>query len=397
MARKKEQALQVHLTSDSLFDGYVSEADKIKVIDIFQGWTGQCKSILASMKKMKVELQDPRITFATACCDTISALEIFRETSPEPIFLIYFGDTVIDYVRGCNINMMQKKLKSISTDSLDSYNPTTLTFENVLYGTSASTKSSETTLENTRSVESIKSSKSMNQEISVENDIETKEISFFCITTSYLDNCEEILKSLGEKGIEILSSIQHTITNDELAQLYPELVEQEDSADFVSYITSDASQLYLCTRTGEHAVGVIAQIQSLAGSLSQEVAQADEPDSINAKYGNCCFLPAYSAEMMAMGHKLFFPDFNPAQAAPEAAPRGSILELNEYTLYGECSDEVQQNFTNYGCKIVSCDEVEEGAELPEEVESAKHKMVIQCSKSATAMTEFSKDQGLLLG
>ena len=119
MARKKEQALQVHLTSDSLFDNYLAEEGKIKIIDVFQNWTGQCKSILASMKKMKVEMQDPRLSFATGCCDDLTALEVFRGSSPEPIFLIFYNNILVDFVRGCNINLMQSKVKTICGASLD--------------------------------------------------------------------------------------------------------------------------------------------------------------------------------------------------------------------------------------------------------------------------------------
>lgn len=137
---------------------------------------------------------------------------------------------------------------------------------------------------------------------------------------------------------------------------------------------------------------MISQIQSLAGSLNQEVALSDDPDSINAQYGNCCFLPSYSPEMAAAAHKLFFADFNASESAP-AAPRGSVLNLNEYIVYGECNEEIQQNFTNYGCKIISCAEIGD-EEVPEEVNGSRDKMVIQCSKSKAAISEFAGDQGV---
>ena len=76
------------------------------MVDVYSGWCGPCKAVQGLFRRVKNELGDDLLRFATVCIDyhdivifipncffqaksdTIDALEAYRERS-EPTFLMY--------------------------------------------------------------------------------------------------------------------------------------------------------------------------------------------------------------------------------------------------------------------------------------------------------------------
>ena len=58
------------------------------VVDVFSAWCGPCKAVLSLFRRIKNELGDDLLRFATAKSDNINSLEQYRERS-EPTFLFF--------------------------------------------------------------------------------------------------------------------------------------------------------------------------------------------------------------------------------------------------------------------------------------------------------------------
>merc|ERR1712088_927882 len=90
MSRKKEAALQDIITNDQEWDQYISSVTGLlTVVDAYPKWTGPCKSIQSTLKRIKLETGSQIVRFATACIDDIEALTEYRNQPPEPMFLFY--------------------------------------------------------------------------------------------------------------------------------------------------------------------------------------------------------------------------------------------------------------------------------------------------------------------
>ncbi|CAL8090353.1 unnamed protein product [Orchesella dallaii] len=64
------------------------------IVDVYPGWTGSCVSMINIFKRIKVEVNDDRLHFATACSDKIDDLLMFKDQS-EPTWL-FLGISIDD-------------------------------------------------------------------------------------------------------------------------------------------------------------------------------------------------------------------------------------------------------------------------------------------------------------
>jgi len=76
-----------------------------------QHWCGPCKAIVSSFKRIKNELGDDLLVFATAETDSIDSLEAYRMKS-QPTFLFYAGGILVNALRGCNCPLLIKTICS---------------------------------------------------------------------------------------------------------------------------------------------------------------------------------------------------------------------------------------------------------------------------------------------
>uniref|UniRef100_A0A3Q3N8H4 Nucleoside diphosphate kinase B n=1 Tax=Labrus bergylta TaxID=56723 RepID=A0A3Q3N8H4_9LABR len=60
----------------------------LTVVDVYQQWCGPCRAVVSLLRKIKNELGDDLLHFATAEADSIDALERYRGKC-EPTFLFY--------------------------------------------------------------------------------------------------------------------------------------------------------------------------------------------------------------------------------------------------------------------------------------------------------------------
>jgi len=388
MSRKKEQALQEFYTTQEEFDDAINTSGFLYVIDAYPRWTGACKSIVSTLKRIKLEVSSPMLKFGTACIDDLDSLSDYRDRSPEPIFLFYAEGILVDVCIGCNVPLLTSKIT------------TQIANETAIAEGSAERKA----FVPERPMTAMSQHSLVNSDTVVTDvgSAEAKQLSFAFITPIYIENVEAIKAQFANLGIEVLAERQHMIEKDEFIHIFPDIVDPEKflSGDmFIDYIQSGTSVCFVLTREGEHGIGVIDQVLKVIGPSDQDTAKIEAPDSVNAIYGNTCMWAAVDGPMANRAINLLFEGFSaPAiSARASALNAGSSLNNMKYTVFGECGEAFKTQLQNYGCQLVE-DVVETGedqlAQIPEETRAnAKNMMVISCAKSLASMQSFCESTG----
>jgi len=388
MSRKKEQALQEFLTNDEDFEAAINTSGALYVIDSYPKWTGACKSICSTLKRIKLEVSSPRLKFATACIDEIDALHEYRDMPPEPIFTFYAGGVLVDICHGCNVPLLASKIQK-QLDNEDKIEEGTQERKAYVVDRPGTAVSHTTLVDGDASLTAVGNSNA-------------KQLTFAFITPIYIQHAEAIKAGFEAQGMEVLAERQHTIQKDELIHILPDILDERKflSGDmFIEYITSATSILFILTREGEHGIGVIDQTLKFIGPSDQDTARIEAPDSANALYGNTCMWAATDADMANRAINLLFEGFGAptiserASAVNTAASQSGLI----YSVFGPCSEEFQVQLQNYGCSVVQ-DAAEAAAEnlenVPEEMrEHAQKMMVISCAKSLASIRAFCESSG----
>lgn len=396
MSRKKEAALQDVIANDQAWETHIaSSSGLLTIVDVYQNWTGPCKSICTTLKRIKLENGSTILKFATACVDDIQALEAYRNQPPEPTFLFYASGILVDICHGCDVPLLVKKINTQTTN--EEQIAAGMPIERKPYARPVSAKSSDSRV-------SLKSSdKSDNGTTEVGSD-SSKQLCFVFITPQYIEFAEEIKQFLTTQGIEILTDRQHLITDDEIKTIYPEVLDQDSGEAFVDYVTGQFDtenpgqnhcHLMILTRTSDTGIGIIDQMTKLVGPGAQEQAIAEAPDSINAKYGNMTMFASADSGMTNRAIGLLFEDFE----APSMSRRASMVQEKsnsmgmKYMIFGGNSEDFQTQIQNYGCKIVenamSFESLEDAQkEVVDGDWKGKDCMIIDCARSFTTLQNF---------
>uniref|UniRef100_A0A8C4ZD58 Nucleoside diphosphate kinase B n=1 Tax=Gadus morhua TaxID=8049 RepID=A0A8C4ZD58_GADMO len=81
----------------------------LTVIDVYQQWCGPCKAVVSLLRKIKNELGEDLLHFATAEADSMEALEKYRGRC-EPTFLFFGGGQLVGVLRGANAPLLQRRV-----------------------------------------------------------------------------------------------------------------------------------------------------------------------------------------------------------------------------------------------------------------------------------------------
>ncbi|XP_066544495.1 thioredoxin domain-containing protein 6 isoform X2 [Amia ocellicauda] len=88
MAGKKKQIIfQTAITNQEEWDEMLAMKG-LNVVDVYQQWCGPCQTITTIFRKIKNELEDDRLHYATAEADGIVALKQYCGKC-QPVFLFY--------------------------------------------------------------------------------------------------------------------------------------------------------------------------------------------------------------------------------------------------------------------------------------------------------------------
>uniref|UniRef100_A0A671SBB8 NME/NM23 family member 8 n=1 Tax=Sinocyclocheilus anshuiensis TaxID=1608454 RepID=A0A671SBB8_9TELE len=101
--------MQVNINNDDQW-GEVLATKGLIVADVYQQWCGPCRAVVSLFRKIKNELGDELLHFATAEADGIEALEKYRGKC-EPTFLFYAGGQLVSVLRGPNASLLQRVIQ----------------------------------------------------------------------------------------------------------------------------------------------------------------------------------------------------------------------------------------------------------------------------------------------
>uniref|UniRef100_UPI001446E0D9 thioredoxin domain-containing protein 6-like n=1 Tax=Epinephelus lanceolatus TaxID=310571 RepID=UPI001446E0D9 len=106
--KKKEASLQASVTNQEQWEEMLATKG-LTVVDVYQQWCGPCRAVVSLLRKIKNELGDDLLHFATAEADSIDALEKYRGKC-EPTFLFYGGGELVAVLRGANAPLLQRMI-----------------------------------------------------------------------------------------------------------------------------------------------------------------------------------------------------------------------------------------------------------------------------------------------
>jgi len=77
-------------SDEAEFLSFLGREPGLCVVDVYQDWCGPCKPVQTVFKKIKVELGQGVVRFATVDCEKVQQLESFVGDC-EPVFLLFGG------------------------------------------------------------------------------------------------------------------------------------------------------------------------------------------------------------------------------------------------------------------------------------------------------------------
>uniref|UniRef100_A0A8C6UTJ0 Nucleoside diphosphate kinase B n=1 Tax=Neogobius melanostomus TaxID=47308 RepID=A0A8C6UTJ0_9GOBI len=249
-AKKKEASLQV--------SAFLSLSWSV-VVDVYQQWCGPCRAVVSLLRKIKNELGDDLLHFATAEADSIDSLERYRGKC-EPTFLFYGGGELVAVLRGANAPLLQK----IIVEEL---------------------AKEKTVLEQNGERRVIKD-EGLDEDPKEEEPLTHKSCTVAIIKPNAVAHgkANEIIMKIQDAGFEILVHEERTLTEIEAGDFYQHKAQEACFEDLVQFMSSGPLHVLVLSHPDSSANTVSAWLDFI-GPADIEEARRDKPESLRAQYG----------------------------------------------------------------------------------------------------------------
>jgi len=316
MARKKEQAVMETVSDEVEFVSFIDKPG-LNVIDVYQTWCGPCKPVQVLFKRLKMELGQDLVSFATADASQIPPLESYKGDC-EPVFLAYGGGEIVGKMVGCNAPVIERTITTLAQFERD-----------VLDGKVKRVKAASGGA--TGPEEGATTNESAAAEEQSANTNEPHEISK--IVTCLIikpdimkeeDKVKEIMELIELNGITIVMDETKVLSDEIINSIYA-----ASSQEYKDYMKSDQVRVLALTK-GETGLNIIKLTQEMVGHEEPATAKQKNPKSIRALFGedlmkNAVHLSATVQEAEAE-LKVLFPDFVAPIASVSAQGRDGMVE-----------------------------------------------------------------------
>ncbi|XP_026073182.1 thioredoxin domain-containing protein 3 homolog isoform X1 [Carassius auratus] len=304
--KKKEISLQVNINTDDQWSDILATKG-LTVVDVYQQWCGPCRAVISLFRKIKNELGDELLHFATAEADGIEALEKYRGKC-EPTFLFYAGGELVSVLRGPNAPLLQRVIQEELSKE-----------KNVLeHGAARRVVTDEGLTEEEEVNEDFKDH-AHDEDVNVPAS-ESYTVAIIKPDVVAQGKADEIIMKIQDVGFVILAHEERTLSEAEAQDFYKHKAEEPYFQELIQFMSSGPSHVLVISKT-EGTEDVIPAWREFIGPPDVEEARRTQPESLRAQYGTETLLNALHGsgdrEQASRELAFFFPSFRMAMAGPE--------------------------------------------------------------------------------
>ncbi|XP_052379053.1 thioredoxin domain-containing protein 6 [Oncorhynchus keta] len=336
--KKKEVSLQASVANQEQWDEMLATKG-LTVVDVYQQWCGPCRAVVSLLRKIKNELGDDLLHFATAKADSIDALERYRGKC-EPTFLFYGGGEMVSVLRGANAPVLQRmvleELAREKTVLEEGGERRVVKDEGLIDEDEEEDQSDEDTL--------VPDSKSYTVAIIKPNAVAHGKTS-------------EIIMKIQDAGFEILAHEERTLSDSEARDFYQNKVGEARFEDLIQFMSSGPSHVLVVSQR-EGSGNVVPAWREFIGPADIEEARRDKPESLRAQYGSeTLFNSLHGSEDSHQARRelaFFFPSFRTSSRAEQHEEEGRVertLALIRPNLSRESKDEIWSRIHEAGFTV----------------------------------------------
>ncbi|XP_048867075.1 thioredoxin domain-containing protein 6 isoform X2 [Brienomyrus brachyistius] len=258
--KKKEASLQVAITNQGQWDELLATKGLI-VVDVYQRWCGPCCAVFSLFRKIKNELGDNLLHFATAEADSVDSLQRYRGKC-EPTFVFYGGGSLVAELHGANAPLLQKMV----LEQLEQ--------EKRVMEQGAERRMQEELMEKDLGI-------THNEQIPVHKSYTIAVIKPDVVTHG---KTNEIIMKIQEAGFEITGQEVRMLTRAEAEDFYQHMAAESYFRELVQIMCNGPSHILLISHR-EQSVDVIQTWRKFTDTATMEGAKGEVTDSLKGQCG----------------------------------------------------------------------------------------------------------------
>ncbi|XP_069554711.1 thioredoxin domain-containing protein 6 [Brachyistius frenatus] len=304
--KKKEASLQASVTNQEQWEEMLTTKG-LTVVDVYQQWCGPCRAMVSLLRKIKNELGDDLLHFATAEADSIDALERYRGKC-QPTFHFYGGGELVAVLRGANAPMLQRLI-------VDELAKEKLVLEQ---GGERAAVKDDNLLDDENKEESPQ--RSENEESIIVPASKSYTVALIKPDAVAHGKANEIIMKIQDAGFEILAHEERTMTEVEARDFYQHKAAEACFEDLVQFMSSGPSHTLVLSQV-ESSASVVPSWRQFIGPADVEEARREMPKSLRAQYGTeTLFNAVHGSEDSDQASRelaFFFPNFRTASVTEQ--------------------------------------------------------------------------------
>ncbi|XP_068602636.1 thioredoxin domain-containing protein 6 [Brachionichthys hirsutus] len=298
--KKKEASLQVSVTNREQWEEMLATKG-LTVVDVYQQWCGPCRAVVRLLRKIKNELGEDLLHFATAEADSIDTLEKYRGKC-EPTFLFYGGGELVAALRGANAPLLQRMIvEELANEKL------------VLeQGGQRKAVKDDGLVDDEKNEEEETTQRGGNEETIIVPASKSFTVAIIKPDAAAHGKANEIIMKIQDGAFEILAHEERTLTETEARGFYQHRAAEACFEDLVHFMSGGPSHILVLSQV-DGGADVIPAWREFIGPADVEEAKREQPESLRARYGTQTLFNAVhgSESIEQAGRELafFFPNF----------------------------------------------------------------------------------------